>query len=226
MAIEHERDAKMTRTEDRPVAAGRMSCSTAVTFGIFLSTLGASVLAAQVNPLTGGLAAGSLLVYVLLYTPLKPVTTLNTLIGAVSGAIPPMIGWAATRNDVALGAWVLFAIMFFWQLPHFLAIAWMYRTDYARAGYKMMPVLDPDGASTSRQAVLQTMALLAASLMPGWIGMAGPVYYVTAALLGVGFLAFALAFAASRTSTRARRLFLASIAYLPLLLAVLALTKV
>ncbi len=225
MAMEHDRDSKMSRTEDRPVAAGRVSYVTAMLYGLGLAALGTFILTLWVHPLVGGLAAASMAIYVLLYTPLKPITTLNTLVGAVSGAIPPMIGWAAATNRVDLGAWLLFAIMFFWQLPHFLAIAWMYRADYAQAGFAMLPVVDPEGTSTARQIILQTLALLAASLLPGWFGMASLAYFVTAALLGAGFLACGLAFVKSRTRTNARRVFLASIAYLPILLAVLAITK-
>jgi protoheme IX farnesyltransferase len=226
MAIEHDRDALMSRTEDRPVAAGRVSYPAAVYYGALLSLLGIVTLLVGANPLASGLAIVSLLVYVLAYTPLKTVTTLNTFVGAVSGAIPPMIGWAAAREDVSMGAWVLFAVMFLWQMPHFLAIGWMYREDYERAGFAMLPVVDPEGSATGRQAMAQTMALVVASLMPAWIGMASPVYYFAAAILGAAFLAFGIAFMARRTRARARGLFLASIAYLPILLATLALTKV
>lgn len=226
MAIEHDRDARMSRTEDRPVAAGRVSYPAAIYYGTFLSLTGLVTLIVGSGPLAAGLAALSLLVYLLAYTPLKPVTTLNTFVGAVSGAIPPMIGWAAARQDVSMGAWVLFAILFLWQMPHFLAIGWMYRRDYERAGFAMLPVVDAAGVATGRQAVAQTMALIVASLMPAWIGVASPVYYFAAAALGAAFLGFGLAFLSRRTDARARGLFLASIAYLPMLLGTLALTKV
>jgi protoheme IX farnesyltransferase len=225
MAVEHERDARMGRTEDRPVASGRMAPLHAVVFGLALSGAGLVLLAVSVNPLTGLLACASLAVYILAYTPLKTRTTLCTLVGSVSGAIPPVIGWTAARGELEMGAWALFAILFFWQLPHFLAIAWMCREDYERAGFAMMPVLDQEGISTARQSVLQTTALIAASLLPAWLGLAGPVYLVASGVLGAAFLAFAMRFLVERSRGRARSLFLASIAYLPALLAVLAIAK-
>jgi protoheme IX farnesyltransferase len=226
MAMEHGRDARMERTEDRPVASGRISPGWGWIYGLGLASAGSVLLAAFVHPWAGGLAAASCLIYIGAYTPLKSVTTLNTLVGAVSGAVPPMIGWAAARGDVSTGAWALFAILFFWQMPHFLAIAWMYRDEYDKAGFAMLPVVDAEGVSTARQAILQTMALIVASLIPAWIGLANPVYYFAAAALGIGFLAFSVAFMLRRSRARARGLFLASIAYLPALLAVLALTKI
>jgi protoheme IX farnesyltransferase len=223
MAMEFDRDAKMTRTEDRPIAAGRMSASSGFLFGGVLAAAGLGVLAVGVNGLTAALAAISLAIYLFGYTPLKPMTSLSTLVGAVSGAIPPMMGWTAAQGELGLGAWMLFLILFFWQLPHFLALSWMYREDYARAGFPMLAASDDGGAGAGRQAVLQTIALIVASLLPAGFGIAGPLYTAGAIVLGAGFLAFSVAFAVLRARERAVRLFMASIAYLPLLLGLLVL---
>src|SRR5262249_45589081 len=155
--------------------------------------------------------------YALVYTPLKRVTSLATVIGAVPGALPPMIGWSAARGYLSIEAWVLFAIVFFWQMPHVLAISWMYREDYERGGIRVLPVGDPDGRSTAFQMVNYSAALIPASLLPTLVGLAGRVYFAGAILLGVAILALAVRFAQDRTAARARRLFLASLAYLPLL---------
>jgi protoheme IX farnesyltransferase len=225
MAMEKRADGAMSRTRHRPVPAGRLAVGTAVSYGGILATAGVALLAVKVNALTAALSAATIVLYVLVYTPLKSRTSLCTVIGAIPGALPPVMGWAAVTNSLGAGAWALFGVLFFWQLPHFLAIAWMYREDYARAGYPMLPVVDPEGGSTARQIVLQTLALVVISLAPVSIGLAGGAYFAGAAALGVSFLAFGLAFAVVRSRERARRLFLASLAYLPGLLGLLALTS-
>jgi protoheme IX farnesyltransferase len=176
-----------------------------------------------VNLLTAALSAVTMLSYLALYTPLKTKSSVCTLVGAIPGALPPVMGWAAARGSVEMGAGILFLILFFWQLPHFLALAWMYREDYARAGFPMLSVEEPTGASTGRQVVLQTLALLVVSLLPFGFQMAGDGYLIAALVLGTAFLGFGVAFAADRSRNRASRLFLASITYLPLLLGALAL---
>jgi protoheme IX farnesyltransferase len=224
MAMEVRADGAMHRTRNRPLPAGRVATGTAISYGGVLATAGVALLAVKVNALTAALSAATLVLYLLVYTPLKAKTSLCTIIGAIPGALPPMMGWAAARGSVDAGAWALFGVLFFWQLPHFLAIAWMYREDYARAGYPMLPVVDPEGASTARQVVLQTLALVVISLAPVGLGLAGGTYLAGAAALGVAFLAFGLAFARARSRDSARRLFVASIAYLPGLLGLLAFT--
>lgn len=222
MAMEKRADSLMVRTSRRPVASGRMPVGTAVAFGGALASFGIVLLALRVNALTAGLAAATLVLYLAIYTPLKAVTPLNTVVGAIPGAIPPLMGWAGATGAIDAGGWILFGVLFFWQLPHFLAIAWMYREDYRRAGYPMLPVVDPEGGSTARQVILQTGALILVSLAPVWFGLAGGLYAAAAAGLGALLLGFGLAFAKARTAVRARGLFLASLAYLPVLLACLA----
>ena len=200
--LERDVDAKMRRTMSRPLPDGRLSARESAWF--------AAALAA-------GIAAITLGSYALVYTPLKRVTSLATVIGAVPGALPPMIGWAASRGSLSLEAWVLFAIVFFWQMPHVLAISWMYREDYERGGVRVLPVGDPDGRSTAFQMVNYTAALIPASLLPTIVGLAGRVYFAGAIVLGIGMLALAIRFAQDRTTVRARRLFLASLVYLPVL---------
>ncbi len=215
--LERGTDALMERTRRRPVPAGRLRPEEALLFGLGLSAAGL-VLLAFVNPLTLALGAASLLSYVLAYTPLKRVTSLCTVVGAVPGALPPLMGWAAARGSLGAAGWGLFAILFLWQLPHFLAIGWLYREDYARGGFPMLAVTDKDGASTGRQAVLYATALLPVTLAAGLLASAGAGYLWGALVLGVGFLACAAAFAWKRSVGAARRLFLASVLYLPLLL--------
>jgi len=200
-----------------------MAPAEAVAFGTILCAAGLAWLALSVNLLTAGLSVATMVSYLALYTPLKTKSSVCTLVGAIPGALPPVMGWAAARGSLEAGAWILFLILFFWQLPHFLALAWMYREDYARAGFPMLPVEEPTGASTGRQVVLQTLALLVVSLLPLAFGMAGEGYLVAALVLGAGFLGFGVAFAVNRSRERASRLFLASITYLPLLLGALAL---
>jgi protoheme IX farnesyltransferase len=213
----------MDRTKSRPLAAGRMAPAEAAVFGAVLCVVGLTWLAIGTNLLTAGLSAATMFSYLALYTPLKTKSSVCTLVGAIPGALPPVMGWAAARGSVEIGGWILFLILFFWQLPHFLALAWMYREDYARGGFPMLPVEEPTGASTGRQVVLQTLALLVVSLLPYGFQMAGDGYLVASLVLGAAFLGFGVAFAAERSRDRASRLFLASITYLPLLLGALAL---
>jgi heme o synthase len=218
-------DALMRRTAGRPIPAGRVGRAASATFAIALGGVGTAYLFVFVNALTAGLAALTLVSYVLFYTPLKRVTTLNTLIGAVPGALPILGGWAATGRGVDVAAWALFLVMFLWQLPHFLALAWLYRDDYGRAGLRMLSVGDDDGHRTFGQALLYAAALLPVSLVPTLVGLSGAVYFLSAVLLGVWYALTALAAARSPTVPAARRLFLVSIAYLPGLLGILALDK-
>ncbi len=214
---ERDTDALMRRTRNRPVASGRLGVAEAVAFGIGISAIGLLQLAIGVNPLSAGVAALTLISYVLLYTPLKRYTSLATLVGAVPGALPPVIGWAAAANEITLSAVVLFGIMFFWQMPHFLAIAWMYRDDYAAARIPLLPVLEPDGHRTGRQALLYGVALWPVSLMPALVGLSGGFYMAIATVLGLTLIALCARFAHERTAQSARQLFLFSIAQLPIL---------
>jgi len=218
-ALEIRCDGLMRRTMNRPLPAGRMTVAQAVTFGVVSSLLGLAYLSGRVNNAAALWALVTLLVYVLAYTPLKRISSLNTIVGAVSGALPPIIGWAAARGELNLQACSLFSILFLWQLPHFLAIAWMYREDYARAGFRMLPHGDSGGLSTGRQAVIQSVMLWPVTLTPYFLGLTGPVYFALAFCLGLVFIASGMSFAMERTELRARRLFLASVVYLPLLLA-------
>jgi heme o synthase len=223
---EREHDARMPRTESRPLPAGELSPSTVLIAGGLLSIAGLIQLAWFVNLLTSVLGAITLLSYVLVYTPLKRITTLNTAIGAIPGALPPLMGWAAARDNVSREGWALFAILFFWQLPHFLAIAWLYREEYAKAGFVMLPVRDPDGTRTGRQAISHTLGLIPVSVCPALFGAAGVVYFFGALVLGMAFLWCAIQFSRDLTRARARALFFASILYLPLLFGLMALDKV
>jgi protoheme IX farnesyltransferase len=223
--LEREHDAKMRRTETRPLPSGRLTPETVLLIGGGLSVFGLVYLAGMVNLLTSVLGAITLVSYVWIYTPLKRVTTLNTAIGAIPGALPPLMGWTAARDDVSAGGWALFAILFFWQLPHFLAIAWIYREDYARAGFAMLPVVDPNGQRTGSQALSHTLGLLPVSLSPFVFGLAGPVYLAAALILGIIFVVAAFRFARELTVSRARTLFFTSIIYLPLLFSALVLDK-
>lgn len=218
---EREADGRMRRTASRPVPAGRITPRAALAAGCLLSAAGVAWLTIAVNPLTGFLGLLTVVLYIAVYTPLKPRTPLNTLVGAIPGAIPPVLGWTAATGSVGLGGWALFSILFLWQLPHFLAIAWMFREDYARGGFPMLPVVDPGGASTGRQAALYNLALIPVSLTPTLLGLAGGIYFFGALLLGVLFLACGVAMALDRGRRSARRLLLASVTYLPILLVLL-----
>lgn len=224
--LESDIDGKMDRTCHRPLPSGRIAPNEALLTGGLLVIAGLSYLVVKVNALTGLLAFLSAAIYLLLYTPLKRKTTLNTVMGAVSGAIPPMIGWTAARGEINYETWILFAILFLWQIPHFLSIAWLYREDYARGGLKMLPVVDVRGESTGRQIALHCHALLAVSLLPTIVGLAGPTYLWGALLLGSGFLLIAIGVAVSRTELSARRSFVASIIYLVLLFALMTADKI
>jgi len=224
--LERDYDARMRRTAGRPLPSGRLQPITVMLFGGVCSVVGLIYLAFLVNPLTSVIGAVTLVSYLFIYTPLKRVTWLNTAVGAIPGGLPPLMGWAAARGELAGGGWALFAILAFWQLPHFFAIAWIYRDEYAKAGFKMLPQVDPDGQRTARQAISHTLALLPVGMLPFLFKLTGLVYLTGAMLLGVGFLTFAILFARQLTVTRARQLFFASIVYLPLLLAALVLDKV
>ncbi|MDX1503323.1 MAG: heme o synthase [Thermoanaerobaculia bacterium] len=224
--LERETDALMRRTAGRPLPAGRLSPDLALLFGVGLASLGLLELAIFVNLLTALIGAAAFAGYVLVYTPLKRVTSLATLVGAVPGALPPVMGWTAARGDLEPGAWVLFGILFLWQLPHFLAIAWLCREDYARAGFPMLPVREPDGRSTARQALLYTLALVPVSLLPSALGLSGAPYFLGALVLGLVFLGFGVAFSARSSTGSARRLLLASVLYLPAVLVVMLVDRV
>ncbi len=215
--IEREPDRLMRRTRLRPMPDGRLNVRDARLFAFALSAAGVIVLTFGANRLSAAVALVTLLTYALVYTPLKKLSSFATVIGAIPGALPPVIGWAAARGTLSQGAWVLFGIVFLWQLPHFLAIAWVHREDYARAGFLMLPVIEPDGRSTARQAVLYSAALLPLSLAPTLIGMTGTVYFAGALVLTLLFLGLAIRFGLTRSLPDARRLFFASITYLPLL---------
>jgi protoheme IX farnesyltransferase len=219
---EHEVDARMQRTRSRPLPDGRLAPLEALVFGSAVTVLGLVYLAACVNLLSAAVTAATTALYLFAYTPLKLRTALCTLVGAVPGAAPPLTGWAAARDDLSMGAWILFGIMFLWQLPHTLAIARVYCADYARAGVRVLPVVDPGGRITERQIVTGCLALLVVSLLPTLVGMAGVVYFVGALVLGIGFLALGAMHALAPSSQRVRRVMLASFLYLPILFALLA----
>lgn len=222
---ERDVDAKMQRTRRRPIPAGRVTPAAGWLFTAGLAVAGVVFLALFVNLLTAGLAVLSLVTYVFMYTPLKRVSSLSTLVGAVPGALPIMGGWTAARAELGPGAWALFGIMFFWQLPHFLALAWLFREDYQRGGLKMLGVDDPDARQTRVHSVLYASALLPASLFPVAIGLSGPFYLMVALLLGVLYGWAALRFWARADIRSARRLFRVSLLYLPILLLMLSLDR-
>jgi protoheme IX farnesyltransferase len=214
---ERESDKLMRRTRKRPLPDARLEPAQARFFGWTLSVLGLTELAVFVNVLSGVVALLTLASYVWFYTPLKFRTSLSTIVGALPGALPAVIGWSAATNSLSLEGWVLFGIVFMWQMPHFLAIAWMYREEYARAGIQLLPVIQPDGRSTGRQAVLYTAGLIPISLMPTLVGLSTPYYLAGAVVLGAVLMVLSLEFAVTRTNDAARRLFLGSILYLPIL---------
>jgi len=223
---ERKVDGAMKRTQNRPLPAGRIDPGLALLFSAGISVVGAVYLALWVNLLTAVLGVASLLIYIFAYTPLKRRTWWCTVVGAVPGAIPPMMGWTAVRGSVDVLAWILFGIVFLWQMPHFYAIGYMYRQDYARAGFPMLPVVDEDGTRTARQIVVYTVALLAVSVLTTVLGLTGAVYFVGAMTLGLAFLGLGVALAVSRTGRQARRLFLGSVVYLPVLLVLMVVDKV
>jgi protoheme IX farnesyltransferase len=214
---ERQADAQMHRTAQRPIPAGRVSPGRALAWGTVLSAIGFGELALGANLLCALLGAATLLAYLFLYTPLKQRSTLCTLVGAFPGAMPPIIGFAGASGTLNAEAWVLFAILFLWQFPHFMAIAWIYRADYARAGIVMLPVKYPDGAAAARQVVICALALVPASFLPNLLHMSGKVYLFGALLLGMYYLYAGLRLAFERTAVRARSVLLASVFYLPLI---------
>jgi protoheme IX farnesyltransferase len=216
----------MERTRRRPLPDGRVQPNDALWFGIALTFLGLAYLALAVNALSALVAGAITLSYLWAYTPMKRSSSLCVPVGAVPGALPPVLGWVAARGEMSLDAWVLFAILFLWQIPHTLAIACLYREDFAKAGIHFLPVIEPDGESTHRQVIIHCSALLAVSLLPTLIGLAGTLYFVTAFILGVGFLAGAIGLVITPSRLSARRLLFASLIYLPALLLVMALDRI
>ena len=223
--LERRPDALMERTRRRPLPDGRIQPTEALVFGVVVAAAGLLVLALAVNALSALVTAAIVAIYLFVYTPLKQKSPLCGIVGAVPGALPPVIGWTAARGELDVAAGVLFAILFLWQIPHTLAIASLYRDDFARAGIRFLPVVEPDGGSTGRQIIEHCLALLAVSLLPTLVGMAGALYFLVALLLGAGLLAYGVRLAVTRTSTAARRLLLASLVYLPALLVVMALDR-
>ena len=222
---ERDVDSRMKRTRDRPLPASRMLPQDALLFGLFFSLSGIAILALFANQRSAFLAFITIAIYILVYTPMKRISSLNTLVGAIPGALPPLIGWVAARGNYNIEGCLLFATLWFWQMPHFLAIAWMYKDDYADGGFVMLTANDPEGLLTSRQALLYTLFLVPVTLLPSMLAFNSFVYFIGALALGLGFAAFAVRFVSQRNRTAARNLFFASIIYLPLLLGLLVATK-
>jgi protoheme IX farnesyltransferase len=214
---ERDTDKLMRRTRMRPLPDGRVSVNDARVFGLLLAAAGMALLAVAANALAALLALSTLVTYLVLYTPMKRRSSIATLVGAVPGALPPLIGWTAAHGSLSMGGWSLFAIVFLWQIPHFMAIAWMYREDYRSAGFPMLPVVEPDGRSTGRQAVIYAAFLVPVSLAPAFVGVSGLAYFWIALVLGAALLALAARFALARNERSARALFFGSIIYLPLI---------
>lgn len=223
--LERDRDGLMERTRNRPLPAGRMDPNVAFMQAMTMALLGMAYLALMVNPVAAAVGAAAFVSYAFIYTPLKPRTSLCTVIGAIPGALPPVIGWAGARGEVTFGAVILFAIMFLWQLPHSLAIGWMYRDDYRRGGFRLLTVLDNDGHIVARQAVVYLLAMIFVSFMPYWVGLTGRVYLVGAFLLGMAYLALTMAWFLRVERARARRSFFMSLLYLVALFALLIADK-
>lgn len=216
--LEREIDKTMDRTKNRPLPSGALNAGPALAFGIGCSVLGVGLLWLFVNGLAALLAAATIVLYAIIYTPMKRVSWINTPIGAIPGAIPPMIGWAASEGSLGVGAWVLFAILFLWQHPHFYAIAWMFKDDYARAGFKMLPVVQPDGRATFRQSWAAALVLIPVSLWPTFVQMTGWVYFVGVFIIGIWFLSACVRWRISGSMLDARRVLRVSVMYLPMLL--------
>ncbi|MGB7925516.1 MAG: heme o synthase [Pyrinomonadaceae bacterium] len=223
--MERDLDALMRRTAARPLPSGKLVPIEAFIFGALVTVAAEIYLAALVNPLTAWLGLFVIAGYLFMYTPLKTRTSLSTVVGAFPGAMPPLMGWTAARGALGLEPWILFAILFLWQFPHFLAIAWMYREDYARAGIVMLPVVEPEGRVTGQQIVMCTLMLIPVSLLPATIGLAGSVYFYGALVLGLVFLYSSICAALSHSRQQARRLLLASVLYLPLLFLLMVLNQ-
>jgi len=223
--VEREEDGRMLRTRRRPLPAGRLDPGHALLFAAVISVAGLLHLVLTVNLVTAGLAALTLLSYVFVYTPLKRITTLCTLVGAIPGALPPLGGWTAAHGDVAAGGVALFAILFVWQLPHSLAIAMLYKDDYARGGFRLLPVVDEAGNATGRQILAHCLVLLPLSLVPTMLDVTGVVYFYGAVVLGLGLTAFAVPILVDASARAARRMLLASVVYLPALLCLMALDR-
>ncbi len=224
--IERDLDARMERTRDRPLPSGRLAPTDALVFGAAITVIGLLVLLIAVNPLSALVTSMTVVVYLGAYTPMKQRSPLCSVIGGIPGALPPVTGWVAAGGGLGAGAWTLFAILFLWQMPHSLAIAKLYADDYARAGFRLLPIVDRDGHSTERQIVANSVALLAVGLLPTLLGIAGPIYFVSALLLGSGMLVSGLQLAQAPSEAMARRLLVASLIYLPVLLAIMAADKV
>lgn len=222
---ERDTDALMRRTRTRPLPDGRVAFAEATLFGLALSAAGLALLATRANLTAALLALATLVVYLIVYTPMKRWSPLATLVGAVPGALPPLIGWTASHGGISLGGASLFAIVFLWQIPHFMAIAWLYRDDYSKAGFPMLPVVEPDGRRTGRQAVVYSLALVPVSLVPALVGVSALAYCAIAFVLGIAMLWLAIQFATTRDDQSARRLFFGSITYLPLLWMAMIVTK-
>jgi heme o synthase len=214
---ERDADAKMKRTQGRPLPSGRLSAGKALAFAILISAAGFVELFVGVNALTAWLGLFTLLSYLFIYTPLKQRSPHSTTIGAIPGAMPPLIGYAAASGTLTWDAWILFAILFFWQFPHFYAIAWMYREDYERAGIRMLPVVEPDGESTARRILLYSLILIPISMVPKFLAMTGNLYLAGALAMGLLFLYAGVRVTFDRTRQQARRVLLASVIYLPIL---------
>jgi len=223
--FERDSDARMRRTASRPLPSGQLQPFEALWFGMGLVAAGTIYLLLATNALASLLGLATAVSYLAAYTPLKKRTTLATLVGAFPGAVPPLIGWAAARGTLSSDAWILYAVLFLWQFPHFLAIAWMYREDYARAGIRMLPVVDRSGRATFRQILLTGIALIPVSLLPAIVGMAGVRYFFAALVLGLGLVQVCQWAARSKANVRAKWLMHATVLYLPLLLALLMLDK-
>lgn len=222
---ERDADARMRRTDQRPLPTGQMDARKAFAFGVLLSVLGFVELGLGVNWLSAGLGLFTLLTYLCLYTPLKQISPVSTTIGAVPGAMPPLIGFAAASGTLTAEAWILYAILFVWQFPHFYAIAWMYREDYERAGIKMLPVVEPDGESTVRQMLFFSALLIPISLVPRYLDMTGNIYVVGTLIAGIAFVASCVRMSSDRTLLKARSVLLVSVVYLPVLYGLLLLDR-
>lgn len=223
--LERDLDGHMKRTANRPLPSGRISPRAAMWFGILLVSAGVGILCPLTNPLTGVLAAGTVLLYLFVYTPMKRLTTLNTVVGTIPGALPALGGWTAASGGFGVGGWVLFGVLLCWQMPHFFSLAWMYRKDYARAGYAMTTVKDTHGTSTSIQMLVWTTGMILFSLAPVWLGLLGLWYGAAALVLGLWFMLRVIRFHRTKTSEDARRVLKVSVYYIPLLLAIIVLDR-